>query len=1164
MAEKLLRTDARLLAVYGLLFSIWGGDLSAATALAISQTPLSVVLPSHPQVLIAIGNSGSMDGNLSGAIMTGSGSLTGGVSSLSASSSPVNYTVPAGFVPPVQAANSSGQAPYTVTQSGRLVDNGPSRLNVAKAGIEGIINAYMANTDFALATYQTSNTSVYSTWVYYMSPDASNFSFTNFPDSSNTYVTNPCFSYQTQSSTVNSNCSQIAGLYGGSTLRNNLYMQVGNTSDDSTINDVLYTTGNQGVFVTYNGPNPATPYPPNFTLSNYNNGSVQLSYSSSRPNIGGFSTGPTNAGFVPFSQQVMYAQRGFAYLSAPSANSGRIVVPMTSAGNPATTASVTTAINQFVPYLNPETNSSSTQEIKAIASQSPLAGLLTTAKTYLTGLPASSSGCPPKKYVLLISDGLPTEDLSGRNWPPLGSAAAIGYGVTATFNADGSLNSTNNQALTDAINAITNLNTAGIKTYVIGLGAGVNTSVNPQAAATLQAMAIAGGTTGYYPATSSTDLVNDLNNILFSIQNGSLSITAATVNSARIQSGVVEYQASFTTADSPYLDWTGDLVAQPLDAATGVPTGTILWSAQTLLDALVSGTGWSTTRFIATWNPARKRGVGDGVAFLWTSLSTAQKALLQPSDNQGSNRVEYLRGNTALEVRNGGTFRNRSHILGDIVDSQATYVGIPSGPYSSVTYLSFQLSQINRQPMLYVGANDGLLHAFNASTGRELFAFVPNGVMKTLYNLTAPLYNQSHLFFVNGSPQSGDVQFSDSSWHTLLVGGENGGGNSIYAMDVTNPSSFTTQTRVANAVLWEFTDADMGLSYSEPQIAPIASSTSTPLTFAVFFGNGYNNPNNNAVLYALNPQTGSVIRKINLCTAVTGICSNSQPQGLSTISAGNSSGLQGQPITTLYAGDLQGNFWSVDVSSTSAAAWTPRVLLRARDSGGAAQPITTPPVITLHPLYPRTQGLFAMFGTGQLLTVSDLTNTQRQTVYGVWDKPATSATFTRSNLQSQTLTLIPAATSGLPQDILTATTNSVNWSSQMGWFDDLPTLGQRIVSSPQLLNGAFLATLITPPLNVCASLYSSMLLELNYLTGGAFFYPQLDINASGSITTSDNYNGAYPVGIGLPAGYASAPTILGPTQSNTMSKLITSSGGQQSSIINPNNSPRTMSWWEFQ
>lgn len=346
-----------------------------AVSLAIPQIPLVIASPTHPQVLILIGNSQSMDGNFSGAIMTGSGSLSSSLTSLYNASSPVNYEVPAGFTPPVQGPDANGFAPYTVIQSGMKVDNSPSRLNIAKASVQAILENYIPSTDFALGTYSTSSISVYSTWVYYMSPEGSNFVFTNTPIDGNRYVTNPCYNYGSASSTIASNCTSLATLYGTSVLSSSQYMQIGNSSDDPVINDVLYSSGGlPGVFVSYNGPTPSNPYPPNYTLSNYNQGNIRMTYANTRPSIGNFVTAPTNAGFVPFSPQVMYVQRGFAYYSNNSFNTGNMRINMTTAGVNPTPTSVTNALNAFLPSLKPETNSTSTTEIKASATQSPLEG----------------------------------------------------------------------------------------------------------------------------------------------------------------------------------------------------------------------------------------------------------------------------------------------------------------------------------------------------------------------------------------------------------------------------------------------------------------------------------------------------------------------------------------------------------------------------------------------------------------------------------------------------------------------------------------------------------------------------------------------------------------------------------------------------------------------
>lgn len=415
-----------------------------------------------------------------------------------------------------------------------------------------------------------------------------------------------------------------------------------------------------------------------------------------------------------------------------------------------------------------------------MAGQAPTAGILAQAKTYLATTAAASNGCASKQYVILISDGLPTQDLLGSYWPPLGSAAAAGYGLTATFKADGSLNTTNDQALTDTITNLTTLKDAGIKTFIVGLGAGVDPSLNPQAAA---------------------------------------------VNSTHLQSGSVAYQSRFISSDQAYQDWTGDVVEQSLDPVTGAPLSTPIWSSQALLDTKVTGSGWSSGRIITTWNPALNSNAGGGAPFQWSGISSAQQALLQPSDSNGQKRLNYLRGDTSQEKRNNGIFRNRSHILGDIVDSQPVYVGAPTQPYFSTSYRAFQTAQASRQPMLYVGANDGMLHAFTASTGIEQFAFIPNGVFANLQNLADPLYHQSHRFYVNASPQISDVQFSaGGAWHTILVGAEAAGGKSVFALDVTAPQNLTSEAALAAATLWEFTDGDLGYGFSEPQTAPINAS----------------------------------------------------------------------------------------------------------------------------------------------------------------------------------------------------------------------------------------------------------------------------------------------------------------------------------------------------
>jgi len=192
----ILQTAIVLLGALGcVLLYRTSATAAAVTPTQIAQVPLTVAVPAHPQVVLAVGNSQSMDGNLSGAIMTGSGSLPAADNLLQNSSSPLNYTIPNGFTPPLNPGNGV-TAPYTVPSGGHLVDNSPSRLNVAKGGIQAMLNTYMQYADFALIDYKLSGTSVYTTWVYEMSPPGG-FAFTSNPINGNRYIANPCYQYNT-------------------------------------------------------------------------------------------------------------------------------------------------------------------------------------------------------------------------------------------------------------------------------------------------------------------------------------------------------------------------------------------------------------------------------------------------------------------------------------------------------------------------------------------------------------------------------------------------------------------------------------------------------------------------------------------------------------------------------------------------------------------------------------------------------------------------------------------------------------------------------------------------------------------------------------------------------------------------------------------------------
>lgn len=252
---------------------------SAAPAVTISQIPLTIALPANPQVVFALTNSESMDGNLSGAIMTGSGSLGSNFNLFAANGiSPFEFPIPAGFTPPLNGGSNGGlTAPYTVTSGGNLVDNSPSRLNVAKAGIAAVLTQFMSNADFALYDFSLSGVGKYTTWVYLMSPPGANFSFTALPGSGSTRtVTNPCYHYNpTGTDTASVNCKALDTFYSplAPLIASMPYMVIGASSDDPQINDVLYAGGLSGACVVYGALTPANVYKA-YTLSSYNAGGI--------------------------------------------------------------------------------------------------------------------------------------------------------------------------------------------------------------------------------------------------------------------------------------------------------------------------------------------------------------------------------------------------------------------------------------------------------------------------------------------------------------------------------------------------------------------------------------------------------------------------------------------------------------------------------------------------------------------------------------------------------------------------------------------------------------------------------------------------------------------------------------------------------------------------
>lgn len=466
------------------------------------------------------------------------------------------------------------------------------------------------------------------------------------------------------------------------------------------------------------------------------------------------------------------------------------------------------------------------------------------------------------------------------------------------------------------------------------------------------------------------ELVDALAALVQNISSRVSSESSLTLNSEGLSGDLRVGSRLYETTFNP-VDWSGDLKAYSVNLSTGSPVFPALWSARQLLaDRLKSTATAYNSRVVATYNGNLALG-SRGIPFRYADLPAEQQALL----NNDAKVVNYLRGDSSWEVQKGGTFRDRAWRLGDIVNSMAVY----------------------SNDVLYVGANDGMLHAFDAVSGQELFAYVPGLVYKNLYDLTAT--NYSHKFFVNASPTTKRVGTT-----TYLFGGLGKGGRGYYSLDI-SPAKIATFTNAASSlavkeaqlnsmVKWEYSgdcpnpDNDLGYSYSDAYMLKTNASTvnsgHSVAGFVLFFGNGYSSPNGSAVLYCLNPETGAVIKKID---------TQSGPgNGLSTPVLIDADG--DFKVDYAYAGDLKGNLWKFDLTSADPANWdvaymnatVPEPVFRTPSPG---QPITSKPAIMYAPEKEATgeklPGFMVIFGTGKYLGLSDLSDTSQQTVYGIWD-----------------------------------------------------------------------------------------------------------------------------------------------------------------------------------
>lgn len=522
--------------------------------------------------------------------------------------------------------------------------------------------------------------------------------------------------------------------------------------------------------------------------------------------------------------------------------------------------------------------------------------------------------------------------------------------------------------------------------------------------------------------------------------------------------------------------------------------------------------------------------------FKWDNLSAAQQTLLNRDpdlgDNQdthGQKRVNFLRGDRAQE---GQLFRERKRLLGDMIGSKpatqrgarylASYANRIEGADSK--YGEFVQAQQSARPMVYVGANDGMLHAFDADSGDEVFAFVPSAVFSNLHKLTARGYGSAnHQFYVDGSPVIADA-YIDNKWRTVLIGTLGAGGKGIFALDITDVGKQGGSPKL----LWEFGEeklasnaAKLGYSFAQPTVARLHNGK-----WAVVTGNGYSavgSTNGKAALLIIDLATGNLTKSLEV-SGDEGIAN-----GLSTPRLQD---VNGDGIADFaYAGDLQGNIWRFDLAPNNGDANNPFMrkteprqnenvqfqvsfggssLFTATMANGQRQPITAAPSIVRHP---TNLGYLIVFGTGKYFAEGDKNGSPDLTnsLYGIWDPTSKIArstnksgfpfqSLTRARLQKQIMqSALHGVTGGAEARLLSD--ERVAWAEKpsgsgawvttkdgvglkAGWYFDLAMDREMIIEGMLQFGRTLYLQSLVPNLDPCSSGVDNWSYAIDPTTGG--------------------------------------------------------------------------------
>ncbi len=717
---------------------------------------------------------------------------------------------------------------------------------------------------------------------------------------------------------------------------------------------------------------------------------------------------------------------------------------------------------------------------------------------------------------------------------------------------------------------------------------------------------------GFAGSTGGSNNVHEITCFAAEPTQSSSSASANTVQAGQIRIGTQEYLASYNPNN-----WTASLVSKALVNTNGTigVSGTADWDASCVLTgggcaSMGTDASGSATNSVSVESPASRKLLTwngtTGVPLEWANLTSAQQTMLNSTDGYGSYRLNWLRGDRSEEQSTSppGPLRIRAGVLGDIINSSPTWVGPPSMNYGATftdahygagtesSYVAFKTANATRLNVVYSGSNDGLVHGFrtgaNSSDGSydstnndgyEVMGYMPATVLanSAVVDLTNPTYG--HDYLVDATPGTGDLYYA-GAWHTWLVGALGSGGSGIYALDVTDPSQFS-EAHAASLVIGDWkvaTLANLGTSTGIPLVRRLHNGQ-----WAILFGNGLGSSNGLAGIYIglVDATSGAITFK----WLSTGAGSTTTPDGINSVASAD---LDADHVADyLYAGDLLGNVWRFDLTSSNPSDWgvskygqpTATPLFVAKDSLGNRQPITTQIAVT-GTITGGANRVLLGFGTGQATPVSmSAANTYAsgtQTVYGIWDwdmsawnngtttangvhipasttqyawlsEPTSSPyrTFARSNLYVDTQVTQSGgyATMATATVCWTGSTSCASGNTQYGWLFDLPGLvqgaGEQTIYSPVFSGGELVVNTTTPPtttLGQCSPVLPTGWTRAFNMASGAGNAQNVFANAAGSFAASTNSS----------AGISGATaSVVGVQQNGVGTPWVISIGSQQ-------------------